>query len=46
MQRSDGVLGLAMTDNRLQPIDPSTAKEMYPREREEDVSDRTLRLDS
>lgn len=30
-----------MTDDRLQPLDPSTAKKMYLREREQDVSDRT-----
>ena len=30
-----------MTDDRLQPIDPSTAKEMYLREREADLSERT-----
>ena len=37
----NGVQGYAMTDDRLQPIDPSTAKEMYLREREQEVSDRT-----
>jgi hypothetical protein len=37
----NGVQAHAMTDDRLQPIEPSTAKEMYLREREQDVSDRT-----